>query len=187
MMRIETFPQLKIGGETFGARGCASSCSCDPCDCDPCGCGDSHHDSPNYPAWRVSGYYITTGEIQSLDVSGLTLLSLAQPAVEGDNGYWQEVLLVDSGATHEQIIVLLSQLEGQLESMPAEVGAYSHTLRAVYQVPLAYRHQNNGLSLHIQFNPEAAILIRQGADGSPVRGWSYDGPMALRETINDIQ
>ena len=186
-MRIETFPRLKIVGETFGARGCASSCSCDPCDCNPCGCGDEHHEGPNYPAWRVSGYSIATGEIKGLDISNLTLLNLAQPVREGDNGQWQEVLLVDSRATREQIMALLAQFEGKLEGMPAEVGTYAHTLPSVYQIPLVYRHQNNELTLHVQFTAETATLIRQGANTSLVRGWSYDGPMALRETINDVQ
>ncbi len=186
-MRVATFPRLKIVGETFGARGCASSCSCDPCDCNPCGCGDEQHEGPNYPAWRVNGYYIAIGEIKDLDVSNLTLLSLAQPVKEGDNQRWQEVLLVESRATREQVVALLAQFEGQLESMPAEVGTYAHTLRPVYQTPLAYVHRKDGLSLQVRFTPETATLIRKGAASSPIRDWSYDGPMALRETINDRQ
>ncbi len=186
-MRVETFPRLKIVGETFGARGCASSCSCDPCDCNPCGCGDEHHEGPNYPAWRVSGYSIVTGEIEGLDISNLVLLSLAQPVREGENEHWQEVLLVESRATQEQIMALLAQFEGQLESMPAEVGTYARTLRPVYQVPLVYHHQNNELSLHVQFTPEVAMLVRQNMNSSPIRSWSYDGPMALREVINDVR
>ena len=186
-MRVETFPRLNIVGETFGARGCSSSCSCDPCDCNPCGCGDEHHAGPNYPAWRVSGYYIETGEMKGLDVSHLALLGLAQPVKEGDNEHWQEVLLVDNRATGEQVMALLTQFEGQLESMPAEVGTYTPALRSVYQLPIAYSHQKDELSLRVQFIPEAATFIRQGADSSPIRSWSYDGPMALRETINDVQ
>ncbi len=184
MLKIETFTRLKIVGETFGARGCSSSCSCDPCDCNPCGCGSSHHAGPNYPRWRVSGYHITAGKIQGVDVSGFTFLSLAQPDQEGDNAHWQEILLVDSKATHAQTMALLARFEEQLEGMPAEVGAYVHVLRAVYQVPFLYSHQQSELSLSAHFVPAEATLIRQGTGHAPLRAWSYDGPMALRAMIN---
>lgn len=174
-------------GETFGARGCVSSCSCDPCDCDPCGCGDSHHEGPNYPRWRVSGYHIVTGEIQGLDVSRLTLLSLAQPMTEGQNEQWQEVLLVDDRATREQIMALLMHYESQLESIPAEVEIHPDAQRAVYQVPLEYHKNDTELSLHVQFTPVVTACVRQGADHMMPRDWSYDGPMALRERVNEIQ
>ncbi len=125
--------------------------------------------------------------MQGLDVSGLTLLSLAQPTTEGQNEHWQEVLLVDGKATREQIMALLMQFEGQLESMPAEVGTYPHTQRAVYQVPLEYTNEKNELSLHVQFTPVATACVRQGADHVTLHNWSYDGRMALRERVNEIQ
>ncbi len=139
-----------------------------------------------YPRWRVSGYHVTRGEGQECDISELTILSLAQPVIEGDNAHWQEVLLVDSKATHEQITALLTQLEGHLESMPAEVGTYPRVLRSVYQVPLEYRKQNNERHLYAHFIPEEAICIRQGVDHSTLRSWGYAGPMALREAIGEM-
>ena len=136
-----------------------------------------------YPRWRVSGYHITSGEVQGCDISGLTILGLAQPVIEGDNAHWQEILLVDNRATHKQITALLTQLESHLESMPAEVGAYPHVLRAIYQVPLIYFKQNDERHLCVSFTPEEAICIRPGADDHRLRSWHYEGAMALRETM----
>ena len=114
--------RVRLKGEEFGARGC-SGCSCDPCDCNPCNCGESL--LPSFPAWRVSGYRMTSGVIQGVDVSQYLVLSLAQPIGEGATDEWQEVILVDQQATPAQIEVLLAVCEDRLESIPAEVTSYS--------------------------------------------------------------
>ena len=157
----------------FGARGC--SCSCKPCDCDPCTCGDEVRP----PLWRVSGYHIQSGTIDGSDVSGLFLLSLAQPS-EKDNTIWQETLLVDENATQEQIMLLLNIFEDQLESLPAEIEQRISARRAIYTVPMRYTLEKGENQLHVDFVPRASNRLREGASAFP-QPWSYHGPMAQRE------
>lgn len=175
--------RVRLQGEAFGARGC-SGCSCDPCDCNPCKCGDSL--LPSYPAWRISGYHISTGAIHGVDVSQHLVLSLAQPVREGAADEWQEVILVDRQATPAQIDALLAVCEDRLEGIPAEVKFYVPTQRAVYQAPMSYMHGAEGPILHVTFVQDQVTLVREGA--CPAQNmflaWVYDGPMALRETLD---
>jgi hypothetical protein len=142
--------------------------------------------TPAYPAWRVSGYMITDGEIHGVNVSQHLILSLAQPAHEGATDEWQEVMLVDQQATPAQIDALLAVCEDRLESIPAEVKTYSRTQRAVYQTPMSYAYSAEGPVLHVAFVQEQATLIRKGARPAQntFEAWTYDGPMALRGSVD---
>lgn len=182
-MKTALDQRVRLQGEVFGARGC-SGCSCDPCDCNPCTCGESLF--PSYPAWRVSGYWITTGEIHGLDVSSCLVLSLAQPVGEGPADEWQEVLLVDQQATPAQIEALLAVCEDRLESIPAEVTSYVRRQRAVYQVAMHYMHGTEGPVLQVAFVKEQARLVREGVGPAQnaFQAWVYQGPMALRGTLD---
>lgn len=175
-----------LKGTVFGARG--GSCSCNPCDCNPCRCADGVNGGigPNYPFWRVSGYYIEAGTIQDLDVSKLTIMSLTQPVYADSNELWQEVILIDSRATMEQSTALLSIFERHLDSVPAEVAPLPPTQRAIYKAQLQYQPAKEGNpAFHAMFTPDHTSLLR--ADGNPeayqARSWSYDGPMAQRNTF----
>jgi hypothetical protein len=175
--------RVRLQGEVFGARGC-SGCSCDPCDCNPCNCGESL--IPSYPAWRVSGYRITSGEIHGVDVSQHLILSLAQPVREGGTDEWQEVILVDQQATPAQIDALLAVCEDRLESIPAEVTSYVRRQRDVYQMAINYTHGTEGPILQVTFVKDQATLVREGANPAQIafQAWVYDGPMALREILD---
>ncbi len=180
--------RYKVKGETFGARG--SSCSCDPCDCNPCNCGSEDSLNPtNYPFWRVSGYYFRAGEIRGVDIAQRLLLSLSQPLRAGITDDWQEVILVDSSATQQQVAALLAGFEEQLASMPAEVRSLPNRQRAVYLVPMQYRAQGEYPRLHVSFAHDTMLLLRQDPErlSDYLPEWTYDGPMALRTTFDGLQ
>ncbi len=184
-MSVSIKLQYKVKGETFGARG--SSCSCDPCDCNPCNCGSDDSLNPtNYPFWRVSGYYFRAGEIGGVSIAQRLLLSLSQPMRAGITDDWQEVILVDSDATQEQVAALLAGFEEQLDSIPAEVGLLPNRQRAVYQIPMEYCAQGEYPHLHVSFVHDTMLLLRQDpahlSDYPPE--WTYDGAMALRTTFD---
>lgn len=163
-----------VQGEAFGARGC-SGCTCDPCDCNPCNCGDG----VAIPRWRVSGFFVEKSEPEALDVSGLLILSLAQPRGESETGEWQEVLLIDSRASISQADILLNAFGARLASIPAEIGTSFSGQRSVYQVPMSYRQEEQRPWLEVEFTPEKALPIRENLE-SPFKEWRYSGPMALR-------
>jgi hypothetical protein len=171
-------PRLRsaITGQTFGARG--DSCSCDPCDCNPCNCGDSL--IPNYPDWRVSGYFVKNGMFAQQQLSKHIILSLAQPEHQGSQEGWQEVLLVESNTPLELVHTLLSLFEHELDSMPAEIEAHHQIKRAVYRAPMEYLTTKKGPHLRVAFHPDLTNLVRDSSIQQAAREWSYDGPMALR-------
>ena len=129
MIAIQPHQRAAVKGQIFGAR--RDSCSCDPCDCNPCKCGDSL--VPNYPGWRVSGYFVKSGTFNKQQLSEHLLLSLALPEWEGSHDGWQEVLLVEKTASPELVHALLTVFESELESMPAEIGTQSKVKRAIYR------------------------------------------------------
>jgi hypothetical protein len=176
MIMLQPRQRSAIKGHTFGARG--DSCSCDPCDCNPCKCGDGLQ--PNYPAWRVSGYFVRSGTFQQQQFSQQILLSLAQPEQAGSHEGWQEVLLVQRETPLELVNTLLSLFERDLASMPAEIGTYPQVQRAVYRAPLEYRITAQGPHLRVVFQPESIDMLYAGSGQQEVRPWTYDGPMALR-------
>jgi hypothetical protein len=139
--------------------------------------------APNYPLWRVSGYLVRSGKIHDVDVTAHLILSLTQPVQEGQTDAWQEVILIDDRATDEQVAALLDLFEERLESVPAEVTFLPETPRAVYRASMKSIPGENNPTLHVDFTPDEARLIR-GTDDQPLRAWKYDGPMALRETFD---
>ncbi len=178
MTKTITSPRIQVQGDIFGARGCSSSgCSCSPCDCDPCTCGDSL--LPDYPEWRMSGYAITTGQIDHVDVSGQIFVSLARPVHERTSNDWYEIILVYNQASPAQISVLLEVFERDLKAMPAEVQNVFSPRRAVYTASLVYTADTEEPELQITFVPGPETLLR-GSETSAVKPWNYHGPMALR-------
>lgn len=176
MIMLQPRQRSAIKGQTFGARG--DSCSCDPCDCNPCKCGDSLQ--PNYPTWRVSGYYIRSGILDQQQFSKHIVLSLAQPARPDSYEDWQEVLLVQNDTPLKLVETLLRLFEHELESMPAELSPQPRVKRAVYRAAIDYHITEQGPQLRVAFQPESGNLVRVGSGQQQLRAWIYDGPMALR-------
>lgn len=125
-----------------------------------------------------------SGTFNKQQLSGHILLSLAQPEREGSPDGWQEVILVESEISLEQIDALLAQFESDLDSMPAEIGVQPDVKRAVYRAPMKYQMTEKGPHLRVAFHPEAANLVREGSVQREARAWTYDGPMALRGNIH---
>lgn len=167
----------RLKGDIFGARRCA--CPCNPCDCDPCTCGDEVH----MPAWRISGYYIENGTIDTETMTNKIILCLAIP---DENKEWQEVLLVDNTLSTKQVLLLLEALEADLHSMPAEIKKPITWQREVYAVPMEYVRGDNGPMLCVTCSPAQVRLLRQGLNHY-VPEWMYSGPMALRSRLDKQQ
>jgi hypothetical protein len=176
MIMIQPHQRSAVKGQVFGAR--KDSCSCNPCDCNPCTCGDSL--IPNYPSWRISGYFVQGGRSHEQQLSEQILISLAQPEREGSQEGWQEVLLVGSETSFEQIHALLTLFESDLESMPAEIKAPPKVKRTVYRASMEYQMTEKGPHLRVAFSPELANLVREGSGQQEARAWTYDGPARLR-------
>ncbi len=180
MVMLHVRSRIVIKGATFGARG--DSCSCDPCDCDPCTCGDAL--IPNIPGWRVSGCSIQEGQMDSVDVAGTLLLSLALPADEQGH-FWQEVLLVDEQVSDKLLSALIPLLEDYLKSVPAEGQRLPAAQRAIYKLPIRAHERPEGPFVQVTFEPDSAMLLQEGAPGwqERLQPWSYDGLLRLRKNF----
>ncbi|GCF06810.1 DUF1326 domain-containing protein [Dictyobacter arantiisoli] len=174
---MKTIVQYPISGEAFGARGC-SSCSCSPCDCNPCQCGSSQ--LPSYPDWRVSGFVISNGVIDTVDVSQLVILGLSRPVNPNQHATWQEIILISDTATPQQINTILAAFERVLHSMPAEVVAPPSAHRTVYQTHLVYTSHGDAATLQVDFTFRNAKMVRAGDGIISWQPWTYTGPMAIR-------
>jgi hypothetical protein len=130
----------------------------------------------------VSGCVIEEGGVGDTNLSHRVLLSLAQPDEEG---VWEEILLVEHGATPEHIAGLLALFEEDLESLPAEIGPQPRSRRAVYRAPLTYLADATRPLLCATLTRDQITQVRQSEQHGRAfpHEWIYDGPMALRGTI----
>jgi hypothetical protein len=122
------------------------------------------------PDWRVSGFAVSMGHMQAIDLSGLVILSLSLPLNEARDR-WQEMIVVEEQATTEQVAALLAIFESQLSSIPAEVGEQFITERAVYTAPITCSKVGEQITLDVSLHTDD-------------QEWSYHGPMAMRSPFD---
>ena len=179
---IMATPQTsQIDGLVFAAQSC--SCNCDPCICgDTCSC----HGADAYlgPRWRFVGDIIHAGIINEVDISQRLLLNLAQTSSEHDTD-WHDVILIDDGATPEQVQALLQQFDAHQGSRIADTYQVPDTQRPVYLAPMHYVAIEGRHMLMATFSPERSQLLRGEHQTSFFQPWTYNGHIAVREPIEE--
>lgn len=109
------------------------ACSCaGPC---PCWVGD---DPDGGKCDSFLAYHIDRGEVRGVDVSGLTLLGVAQIPGNVLAGNWRMVFYMDDRATPEQQEALLDVFTGKLGGGPADLAQLVGERVALYRVPIEY-------------------------------------------------
>lgn len=178
-MTIMTQRIAQIQGVVFAAQAC--SCSCDPCVCgDHCTCQGA--DAYLGPRWRFVGDAIQTGNVEGIDVSNRILLHLAQNAQEqADN--WHEVILLDNGATPEQVAVLLKLFEERQSSEVSHPERHTVQRPAVYLVPMRYLTIEERATLCVTFTQDRSRLILGSASTPFFKEWSYNDHVAIQQQI----
>jgi hypothetical protein len=174
---MTTTPQT-LKGTVFAAQAC--SCSCEPCICgDHCPCQGA--DAYLGPRWRFVGDAIEAGQPSGRDLSGRTLLNLAQTSTEKAND-WNEVILIDESATPDQVQALLQVFEGNQGSEVAHPHRVPPAQRPVYLVPMQYTIIGRP-TLVVTFSPNRSRLFRGSASQPFFKEWTYDGPVALVQPL----
>jgi hypothetical protein len=128
----------------------------------PCTCSGA--DAYLGPRWRVLGDQITAGTIDGIDVSERLVLNLAQTSSEQAED-WQVVILIDQGATPEQVQVLLKQFDERQGRSIADDHHMPVALRAVYLVPMrsfARRAGCWGVAEEVGFEPKTRARTSPG-------------------------
>jgi len=110
------------------------ACSCaGPC---PCWVGD---DPDGGSCDTFIAYHIDRGQIRGLDVSGLSLVGVAQVPGNILAGNWRVVFYLDDQATPEQEQALLDVFTGQLGGAPADLAKLVGETVALHRVPIEHR------------------------------------------------
>lgn len=136
-------------------------CSCGaPC---PCWVGE---DPDGGTCDSVLGWRVDKGEIEGVDVSGLTLaLSVFIPGnvLAGD---WKAVVYVDDAASDEQQAALLKVFTGQLGGAIADLAGLIGEVVAVERAPIRFDVEEGSGVITIGDAAEAELVSFRGATGS---------------------
>jgi hypothetical protein len=129
----------------------------------PCWIGE---DPDGGECYAIVGYHFDTGTIKDVDVSGLSLLSVAHIPGNVLAGNWEVVVLVDDEASDEQREAILAAFTGELGGPLADLAELIGTVKGVETVPI--RHEvNAGVgSLSVPGILEAEMEPYRGPDGT---------------------
>lgn len=137
-------------------------CSCySPC---PCFIGE---DPDGGKCDGVIAFHLEQGRIGELDVSGLTVVDVAQIPGNALAGSWRVVLVIDERATDAQHDALLQAFSGQLGGPLADLAGLVGEVVAVERAPISHTvHQVEG-ALQVGDIVHAELLpIQSSPDGS---------------------
>jgi len=180
-MTTQVEPTHQLKGTVFAAQAC--SCSCNPCTCgDTCTCQGA--DAYLGPRWRLTGNAIESGIVHGIDLSRRIALNFAQTSDEKTTD-WQEVILIDNGASPQQVDALLQlfqDLQGSEGAHPDHVPA---SQRAIYLVPMTYQMINGQATLCVTSMHDRIRQVRGGglADQTPLKEWTYNGHVAVQKLL----
>lgn len=129
-------------------------------------------------------YHIADGEIDGVDVSGLTFaLFLDTPRVMGE-GNWRVGVFLDAAASDEQSAKLGEVIGGQAGGPPAMLGPLISEMLGVERVPIAYSEDGRVHSIRIGDAAELTVEdFAAGGQGEPVRLINVSHPSNTTLTV----
>lgn len=137
-------------------------CSCgSPC---PCFIGE---DPDGGKCFGVIAFHLDQGRIGDTDVSGLTVVNVAQIPGNALAGGWRSVMLVDDQATDAQYEALLDAFSGKLGGGLADLAGLVGELVAVERAPVTHAVDKVDGRLRVDGIIEADLQpIQSSPDGS---------------------
>ena len=153
----------KIEGQYF------ENCSCDvPCPCTVSLDLGADYDRCN--AFLV--FQVESGEVDGVDVSGLTVAAIADTPKVMTEGNWRLGVLIDANASDEQADKLGAVFGGQLGGPMEALGPLIGEQLGVEKVPMQVSHDNGTHSIRIGDDGEITVeeIVPFGIeDGKPAR------------------
>ncbi len=138
------------------------ACSCaGPC---PCWVGD---DPDGGTCDAFVAYHIDRGQINGVDVSGLSLVNVAQIPGNVLAGNWRLVIFVDSKATTAQQEAILNAFGGKLGGPLADLAGLVGEIVTVHSMPIEHRVEGGKGTLRIGTMVEAEMAPYTDANGRP--------------------
>ncbi|MBV8638384.1 MAG: DUF1326 domain-containing protein [Candidatus Eremiobacteraeota bacterium] len=139
------------------------ACSCDVL-C-PCWIGENP-DTGDCKAFVA--YHFDKGEINGVDVSGLSMVNVARiPGNVLTPHTWKLLLLIDDKATDEQVDALLAAYSGKLGGPLADLAQLVSEVVGVERVPISHQVRGGAGTLHAGDYVAAEMEPYRGPDGSP--------------------
>jgi hypothetical protein len=129
------------------------------CDCKvlcPCWIGE---DPDNGTCRGTVAHHYTSGRIDDVDVSGLTIAMLAFIPGNVLKGNWRVAMFIDERATEAQFQALLSVYKGERGGPVAELGKLIGEVVSVERAPIEFTVRNGkgmlsvGADLHAEMEP----------------------------------
>lgn len=156
-------PNAKVSTRTYVLNGSLlEACSCaGPC---PCWVGD---DPDGGKCASFNAYYIENGQIQGIDVSGLTFVQINQIPGNVLAGNWRAVIYIDDKATPEQHEAIASAWTGKLGGPLADLAGLIGERVAVHSVPIEHEIKDGKGTLRVGNVIEAEMANYVDANGRP--------------------
>lgn len=140
------------------------ACSCNaPC---PCWIGD---DPDGGACDSFVAYNIERGQIQGIDVSGLTLVKIVYIPGNVFAGNWRAVVYVDGKGTPEQQQALIKVFNGELGGAIADLAKFVSELLEVRIAPIEYHIQEGKGTIKIGDVLESEMEPYRGPEGKPTK------------------
>ena len=145
-----------IDGQLLEACSCAGPC--------PCWVGD---DPDGGRCDSFLAYHVDSGQIQGIDVSGLTLVKVVQIPGNVLAGNWRAVFYTDDKATPEQRQLLLDLVTGKLGGPLADLASLVSDNVAFYDAPIDYRIENGKGTIRVGTAVYSEMAPYTDAQGRP--------------------
>lgn len=140
------------------------ACSCKtPC---PCWIGE---DPDGGACDSFVAYHIERGEIQGLDVSGLTLVKIVYIPGNVLAGNWRAVTYVDAKGTHQQQQALIKVFTGELGGAIADLAKLVSENLEVRIAPIDYHIKEAQGTIQIGDILSAEMAPYRSAEGKPTK------------------
>ncbi len=144
------------------------NCNCDSvCPCTTSGLTQSADNDRCLPVFAIN---VESGDVDGVDVSGLTTVMVFDtPPVMSDGG-WQAGLIIDDKASEEQANALASVFAGQVGGPMAALAPLIGEMLGIERAPIEY--VNDGVKHSVRAGDAVDIEIQdiQQAEGAPAVG-----------------
>ena len=142
------------------------SCSCDAI-C-PCSWSNfAHRATQDYCRFALA-FQVDAGEIEGVDVSGRTFVLIGDTPAEMLQGNWRLGVLVDDGASSEQVGKLGQVLSGELGGPPAALGPLLGEFLGVEQAAISIEREGKTHRVRVGDVVDYSGELVTIEDGQPV-------------------
>lgn len=129
----------------------------------PCWIGE---DPDGGECFGIVAYHIDSGQVTGVDVAGRSAVMVNHIPGNVLAGNWEEVMLVDDGATARQHDALVEVFSGRLGGPLADLAQLVGTVKGVESVPIRHEVHGGTGTLRVPGIIEAEMEPYRGPDGS---------------------